>query len=104
MKDPVLNTLSEYADYILGLNSETVTLTIAGVYFGLEEYEGLLLETVAMARANGVAVMFTRGTSDKLIWHRFHCSGKTSSVAWLLYELESIGKGERGKDKPILES
>lgn len=103
MEDTVFNTLSEYADYFLGLNSETVTLTIAGVYFGLE-YEGLLLETVAMARTNGVAVMFTRGTSDKLIWYRFHCSGKTSSVAWLLYERESIGKGERGKDKPILES
>lgn len=103
MGNAIFTTLSEYADYLLSLNSETVNFNVAGVNSGLE-YEGLLLEAVAMARLNGVAVLFTREATDRLIWHRFHCSGKTSSVAWLLYEIESIGKGERGKDKPILES
>lgn len=96
-------TLSEYGDYLLSLDGETVNFNLSSLV-SEPQYEGLLLEAVAMARANNVAVMFAREASDRLIWHRFHCSGKTSSVAWLLYELEAIGEGKRGRDKPVLES
>lgn len=91
-------TLSEFADFITQQgDGATVTLDI-GLVASPIVHEQMLLEAVAMARTSGAIVLFSRTISgESLLWHRFHCEGSRSVIAWLLWELESISSGERAE-------
>lgn len=103
-RDLYSSSLSDFARAARDEIGQATQLTISLKSLVLDpRLEPVCEDTVAMAREDGVSVLYSREeTEDAVIWHRFQCVGRPDAVAWILEELDyhsSRSQGLRG-DNP----